>query len=175
QGWAKSREGQANSLGGGHAHTGTMIYLGDNWPAKYRGHLFTVNLHGRRANQEILERHGSGYVGHHGQDFLVAADPWFRGMELSYGPDGGVFLLDWSDTGECHESTGVHRTSGRIYKITYEGKGSAAASAAATGASPVAPRATGGFGEAPKPARGAPAVPFDLTKLSASDLVKLHT
>ena len=40
-------------------------------------------------------------------------------MELSYGPDGGVFVLDWSDTGECHESTGVHRTSGRIYKITY--------------------------------------------------------
>src|SRR6266516_6203246 len=39
-------------------------------------------------------------------------------MELSYGPDGGVFVLDWSDTGECHESTGVHRASGRIYKIT---------------------------------------------------------
>src|ERR1043166_9153660 len=40
-------------------------------------------------------------------------------MELSYGPDGGVFVLDWSDTGECHEYSGVHRTSGRIYKITY--------------------------------------------------------
>src|SRR5256885_13716438 len=40
-------------------------------------------------------------------------------MEISYGPDGGVFVLDWSDIGECHESTGVHRTSGRIYKITY--------------------------------------------------------
>src|SRR5205814_3632259 len=57
--------------------------------------------------------------GRHGPDFFLAADPWFRGMELSYGPDGGVFVLDWSDTGECHESTGVHRTSGRIYKITY--------------------------------------------------------
>src|SRR5204863_5710143 len=77
------------------------------------------NLHGRRLNQEILERSGSGYVGEHGQDFLVAGDPWFRGMDLSYGPDGGVFVLDWSDTGECHEYTGVHRTSGRIYKITY--------------------------------------------------------
>jgi hypothetical protein len=28
-----------------------------------------------------------------------------------------VFVLDWSDTGECHEANGVHRTSGRIYKI----------------------------------------------------------
>src|SRR5262249_19618891 len=90
-----------------------------NWPGQYRGQLFTLNLHGRRANEEILERVGSGYVGHHGPDFFIAGDAWFRGMDLSYGPDGGVFVLDWSDTGECHESTGVHRTSGRIYKITY--------------------------------------------------------
>ncbi len=118
-GWANSRNGIANDLGGGHAHIGMMIYQGDNWPTEYRGHLFTLNMHGQRANQEILERQGSGYVGRHGKDFLIAGDPWFRGMELSCGPDGGVFMLDWSDTGECHESTGVHRTSGRIYKITY--------------------------------------------------------
>ena len=52
----------------------------------------------------------------------MPADTWFRGMELSSGPDGGVFVLDWSDAGECHEHTGVHRTSGRIYKIMYQGK-----------------------------------------------------
>ena len=119
EGWSKSRAEKADALGGGHAHIGMMIYLGDNWPAAYRGHLFTLNLHGRRVNQEVLERTGSGYVGRHGQDLFFAGDPWFRGMELSYGPDGGVLVLDWSDTGECHESTGVHRTSGRIYKITY--------------------------------------------------------
>jgi putative heme-binding domain-containing protein len=102
-----------------------------------------LNLHGLRANQEILERSGSGYVGRHGPDFFFCGDPWFRGMELSYGPDGGVFVLDWSDTGECHESTGVHRTSGRVYKITY--------------------------GEPKRSEVG------DLAKLSASELVKLHT
>ena len=117
--WQDSRDGKANSLGGGHAHVGMMIYQGDNWPAEYRGRLFTLNLHGHRANQEILERRGSGYVGKHAPDFFIAADPWFRGQEISCGPDGGVFVLDWSDTGECHDYTGVHRTSGRIYKITY--------------------------------------------------------
>ena len=30
-----------------------------------------------------------------------------------------MFILDWSDTGECHDHDGVHRTSGRIYKVTY--------------------------------------------------------
>ena len=39
---------------------------------------------------------------------LFAADPWFRGIDLGSGPDGDVFVLDWSDSGECHESTGVH-------------------------------------------------------------------
>jgi putative membrane-bound dehydrogenase-like protein len=119
QGWSKSRDGKANTYGGGHAHTGTMIYLGDNWPDAYRGKLYTLNYFGRRANQEILERSGSGYVGKHGEDCLQFGDGWFRGMDLGYGPDGGVYVLDWSDTGECHENTGVHRTSGRIYKITY--------------------------------------------------------
>jgi putative membrane-bound dehydrogenase-like protein len=117
--WQDSRDGKANAFGGGHAHVGVMIYQGDNWPAEYRGRLFTLNLHGRRANQEVLERQGSGYVGRHAPDFFAAADPWFRGQELSCGPDGGVFVLDWSDTGECHEYTGVHRTSGRIFKITF--------------------------------------------------------
>jgi len=117
--WTASRDGAANDYGGGHAHVGAMIYLGDNWPAEYRGHLFTLNLHGRRANQEILERFGSGYIGRHGTDCFFFGDGWFRGIELGYGPDGGVFVLDWSDTGECHEANGVHRTSGRIYKITH--------------------------------------------------------
>ncbi|MDR3634295.1 MAG: dehydrogenase, partial [Isosphaeraceae bacterium] len=105
--------------GGGHAHVGLMIYQGEQWPEPYRGKLFTLNLHGRRMNVERLERSGSGFVGRHEPDAFFAADPWFRGIDLSCGPDGSVFVLDWSDTGECHEHEGVHRTSGRIYRITY--------------------------------------------------------
>ncbi|MEP6669562.1 MAG: PVC-type heme-binding CxxCH protein [Chthoniobacter sp.] len=120
KGWQASRDGAANDLGGGHAHCGTVIYQGDNWPAEYRNKLFTINFHGRRLNTEILERTGTGYVGKHGPDAMLFGDPWFRGIDLATGPDGGVFVLDWSDTGECHNATGVSRTSGRIYKITYE-------------------------------------------------------
>jgi putative membrane-bound dehydrogenase-like protein len=118
-GWKKSRDGSASDLGGGHAHSGMMIYLGDNWPEEYHGRLFTWNFHGRRANQELLERDGSGYVARHGPDAFLAGDPFFRGIELSAGPDGAVMALDWSDTGECHEATGVHRTSGRIFRIAH--------------------------------------------------------
>ncbi len=119
QSWTQSRDGAANALGGGHAHGGMMIYQGDNWPTAYREKLYTLNFHGRRANTEILERRGSGYVGRHGTDLFLSGDPWFRGIELGSGPDGGVFVLDWSDMGECHNALGVSRTSGRIFKITH--------------------------------------------------------
>jgi putative membrane-bound dehydrogenase-like protein len=117
--WTDSRGGAANSYGGGHAHIGCTIYQGDGWPEEYRGKLLTLNMHGRRINVEALEREGSGYVGRHRPDMVLFGDPWFRGIDLDYGPDGNVWVLDWSDTGECHESNGVHRTSGRIYKLSY--------------------------------------------------------
>lgn len=118
-GWQESRDGKANDFGGGHAHVGMMIYQADQWPETYRNRLFTLNLHGRRANVERLERSGSGYLGRHEPDVFFMQDPWFRGLEISTGPDGSAYVLDWSDTGECHESTGVHRTSGRIYRISH--------------------------------------------------------
>ncbi|MEM9365561.1 MAG: PVC-type heme-binding CxxCH protein, partial [Planctomycetota bacterium] len=117
--WTKSRGGAANDFGGGHAHCGMMIYRESTWPEEYRGELFTLNFHGRRANQEHLHPQGSGFVGQHRPDFFISDDTWFRGMELSAGPDGNVMVLDWSDLGECHEHTGVHRNSGRIFKISY--------------------------------------------------------
>ncbi|HYE33774.1 MAG TPA: PVC-type heme-binding CxxCH protein [Methylomirabilota bacterium] len=120
--WDDIRKGVTAStleLGGGHAHSGLMVYLGGNWPGEYRNNLFTLNFHGRRLNQDTIERHGATYISRHRPDVASTSDVWFRGIDLTYGPDGGVYVLDWSDLGECHENDGVHRTSGRIYKITY--------------------------------------------------------
>ncbi len=119
--WNETRDakGLTDELGGGHAHCGMMIYQGTNFPKEYRGKVFMNNLSGRRVNVDRLEREGSGYVGKHEPDFMKTDDPWFRPIEIQCGPDGGVYILDWCDIGECHEQDGVHRTSGRIYKITY--------------------------------------------------------
>jgi putative membrane-bound dehydrogenase-like protein len=121
--WQFSRgdKGKAvhTDFGGGNAHAGAMVYLGGSWPAQYRNSAFMCNLHGNRLNNDLIKRKASGYTGRHGKDFLMANDPWFRGISMKYGPDGGVFVADWTDIGECHERTGVHRTSGRIYKIQY--------------------------------------------------------
>ena len=111
-----------SEAGGGHAHCGAMIYLGENWPEEYRNHIFFNNIHGNRVNNDLLERKGSGYVGRHGKDLLLANDKWFRGINLKYGPNGGVYLIDWYDKNACHRTNPEiwDRTNGRIYKITYE-------------------------------------------------------
>lgn len=150
--WMDSRDGKANSLGGGHAHVGMMIYQDRLWPESYQDRLMTLNMHGLRVNVERLERTTSGYVGKHEPDFMMSKDPFFRGTDLSVGPDGNVYVIDWSDTGECHEHTGVHRTSGRIFKIEYVGKGDAENVSASTNkATPfITPRCLAGAGVLPE-------------------------
>ena len=115
--WHQSRDGAANDFGGGHAHSGCWIVDDPRWPAEMRGDLLTLNFHGRRINRDRLARRGGGYVARHAEDLALWDDPWFRGIEMEPGPDGGLFVIDWSDTGECHEHDGVHHESGRVFKI----------------------------------------------------------
>ena len=121
--WTDPRGGRDGKSveGGGHAHSGAMVYLGDNWPAEYRNNIFMCNIHGRRLNQDRLVRHLSGYTGKHAEDIAFSNDQWFRGVALTYGPDGGVFVTDWCDTGECHDNqeNAIERANGRIFKIIY--------------------------------------------------------
>ncbi|MDB5308468.1 MAG: dehydrogenase [Gemmataceae bacterium] len=105
--------------GGGHAHSGCAVYLGDNFPAEYRDGVFMCNIHGNRLNHDRLERNPGGYVAKHAPDFLFANDSWFRGLAVKCGPDGGLYVADWTDTGECHNYDKADTTNGRIYRVVY--------------------------------------------------------
>jgi putative membrane-bound dehydrogenase-like protein len=108
-----------DDAGGGHAHSGAAIYLGDNFPKEYRNTLFTANIHGSRLNNDGLERTKSGMKGVRRPDFLFANDPWFRGICVKQGPEGALYVSDWSDTGECHNYDVADTSNGRIYRVAY--------------------------------------------------------
>jgi putative membrane-bound dehydrogenase-like protein len=118
--WAGNN--RSDSYGGGHAHCGAMIYLGGAWPEKYRGAIFMNNIHGQRVNMDLLRPKGSGYVGLHGPDFLLTQDRWSQMLNLRYGPDGQVYVIDWYDRQACHTvNINDHdRSNGRIFKISYK-------------------------------------------------------
>ncbi|HEX7900048.1 MAG TPA: PVC-type heme-binding CxxCH protein [Planctomycetota bacterium] len=113
--------GLSDAAGGGHAHCGAMVYLGGAWPDQYRNQIFFNNIHGARVNMDVLEAQGSGYVGKHGPDFILANDRWSQIMNLRYGPDGQAYLIDWYDKQQCHTGNPAqHDTSnGRIFKVSY--------------------------------------------------------
>ena len=125
--WTSSRstgtggDPKHSDFGGGHAHSGAAIYLADNFPKEYRNTLFTANIHGNRLNNDGLERTKSGMKGVRRPDFLFANDSWFRGICVKTGPEGGLYVSDWCDTGECHNYDVADTSNGRIYRVVYKG------------------------------------------------------
>jgi len=108
-----------NNLGGGHSHCGILIYKGDNWPESYRNTALFHNTHGKRINNDFIQRKGSGYVAQHRPDFMISQDPWFMGVNFRTNYDGTVYITDWSDTGECHSVRNTRKHTGRIFRLHY--------------------------------------------------------
>ena len=99
-----------------------MIYQGANWPAAYRGHLFTHNLHGHQMNHQVVVPKGSGYEAMHaGADLIWTPDPRYMAVDLQSGPDGAVYIIDWFDQQHCHTPIEEKwdRSNGRIYRISW--------------------------------------------------------
>jgi putative membrane-bound dehydrogenase-like protein len=112
----------SDAIYGGHSHAGTMIYLGDNWPDAYRGHLFTHNLGGHQMNHQINRRLGSGFdTVDAGRDQFFCSDPKYVAVDLQYGPDGAVYMIDWYDQQHCHNpnTESWDRGNGRVYRLEY--------------------------------------------------------
>jgi putative membrane-bound dehydrogenase-like protein len=113
--------GHSGALGGGHAHAGLMVYLGGSWPEQFVGQYFMNNIHGARINMDMPEVKGSGFIGHHGKDFILFDDVWSQIVNLRYDQDGSVYMIDWYDKIQCHNTdvNAIDRSNGRIFKIVY--------------------------------------------------------
>lgn len=100
------------------AHGGARFYLADAFPKPYRGRLFMCNIHDHAVLTDIIERRGSGFIGRHGDDFLLSNDPQWLGFNLEVGPDGSLFVIDWHDADICGRKI-VHGETGRVYRISH--------------------------------------------------------
>lgn len=189
--WGARKEGgvvadDTNQAGGGHAHCGLAIYQSSQFPKNYRGQLLFGNLHGHRLVNNYLDPKGSTYIGKHGSDFLRSNDMHFIPVTQKVGPDGSLYVSDWSDKQVCHRGSNAiemwDRSNGRIYRVSYGVEGGAGAlahtgnnggEAANINEADRSVRAPLDAAASEKSALQFPRAPFDLTKESDASLVKL--
>jgi putative membrane-bound dehydrogenase-like protein len=116
--------GKSDAAGGGHAHAGLCIPQHPSWPDGIRGNVLMNNIHGARINMDVLERKGSGYVAHHGADFINFHDKASQIVDLREGPDGTLWMIDWYDLNQCHNARREAHdyTTGRIFRLAKKGQ-----------------------------------------------------
>jgi putative membrane-bound dehydrogenase-like protein len=107
----------------GWAHAGLLVLDGDHVPEPLRGSLIMGSIHGCSVKRDILRPNGSTFIGSHAPDFLVSGDKNFRPINLRWGPDGSIYLIDWHDQNPCHQAApdSWDKTHGRIYRIQRKG------------------------------------------------------
>ena len=107
----------------GWAHAGLLVLDGDHVPEPYRGSLLMGSIHGCSITRDVLRPNGSTYIAGHAPDFLVSSDKNFRPINMRWGPDGSIFVIDWHDQNPCHQAApdSWDQTHGRIYKIQRKG------------------------------------------------------
>ena len=123
------------------AHAGICVYQGDQWPAEWRGLVLLGNIHQSAINCDRLTAVGATYAATKetqllGVDqgtwsvgagnFLVCDDHWFRPVSCQTGPDGALWVMDWSDKYPCYQNAqadpeGVDRELGRIWRVVWVG------------------------------------------------------
>jgi putative membrane-bound dehydrogenase-like protein len=101
------------------AHGGARVYQSDAFPKIHQGRLFMANIHEHAVLSDVLERKGSGFVAHHGDDFLLANNAQWIGFSMEVGPAGDMFVLDWHDADICGKEV-MNKETGRIFRIAPE-------------------------------------------------------
>lgn len=114
-----------------HSHGSTaiggIVHISDPaWPAEFQGNLFIGNVMTSRINRDQLKWRGSTSVGKEMPDFLSTDDPWFRPVDLQFGPDGALWVADFYNRIIGHyEVPLLHpardRERGRIWRIVPPG------------------------------------------------------
>lgn len=79
------------------AACGVLIYRGDALPKEYYGNAFTCDPTGSLVHREVITEAGVALTGkspYQDREFLASPDSWFRPVNLTYGPDGALYVVD---------------------------------------------------------------------------------
>lgn len=129
-----------------HGHGSTAIAgvtwcTGSYFPPEYRGSMFVGNVMTSRVHRDSLVYRGSTMEAKEENDFVTTDDPWFRPVDLQFGPDGALYIADFYNRVIGHyevplDHPGRDRHRGRIWRVVYDQAPQATNARDLTGASP---------------------------------------
>ncbi len=113
-------------------HCGLDILSSNHFPEKYRDLLIANDFRGHRTNAFRLTDSKSGYISKQVEDIISTKHKGtdrsgegggFRPVDVKVGPDGGLYLADWSNIIIQHGEVDFRderrdRQNGRIWRIT---------------------------------------------------------
>lgn len=104
---------------GGHVTVGGLLYQDDLFPAEFRDCFIAGDLLGHGVRRHRLEPWGSTVRTHDAGSLLESTDAWFAPTDLTVGPDGAIYIADWTDARTAHPDPDAEwdRSNGRIYRL----------------------------------------------------------
>ncbi len=103
----------------GWAHAGLLSLDVPHMPKRFQNSVIFGSIHGCSLKQNILKPNGSSYTASRGDDFLQSGDKNFRPINMKWGPNGDIYLIDWHDQMPCHQAKAEEwdYERGRVYRI----------------------------------------------------------
>lgn len=108
--------------------SGCEIVSSSNFPPEMQGNYLFNNVISERAilNHKMAEE-GSGFFATEIEPLLQCDDGNFRPVDIQFGPDGALYIVDWHNALIGHLQHNLREPNrdhshGRIWRITYKGR-----------------------------------------------------
>lgn len=94
-------------------------YQEQSLPARYHDHMLAINPMQNCVQLSSFESNGSTFSNVDETRILQTDDHWFRPVDITTGPDGGVYIADWYDSRLSHVDPRDtwSKGTGRIYRL----------------------------------------------------------
>jgi putative heme-binding domain-containing protein len=104
-------------------YAGMEVIQSDLFPADWQGDLVTCDYRANRVVRFKTSERGSGFIAHEEPEILRTVADSFRPVDVKLGPDGALYIADWSNPIIQHGEVDFRdkrrdKVHGRIWRVT---------------------------------------------------------